>query len=432
MSSEVQDRARKGAHYAFGTLFAFMLLHQSDRLLIGPLTQKVIETFKISYTQMGMVDTVALVVGALCYPLWGWLLDRLARPRLLALASLVWGATTWLNAIAPTYPAFLLTRASTGIAASSYPGIYSLLSDYYPPRRRGRVYGAIQVAQPFGYIIALVIAGIVGSAWGWRSAFFITGSLGLVMSLFIFFGVKDQPRGASEPELQGVQGLEKFKFSWRTVGGIFKRRSLVLLLAQGFFGVFPWNVITYFFFAYLAKERGYSDAETNVTMGIVVVILAAGYPLGGILGDRLFKRTPRGRIIVGASGVALGAILLWTAMSLPAQGHLLFGIALGAAALFIPLASPNVLSSFYDVTEPEIRATTNAIQSFIENVGSALAPLIAGYLADRSSLGSSILLICTVAWAICLGFFLLVLRYIPADIAGLKARLAARAQAGAG
>lgn len=424
-------RVRRGAHYAFGALFVFMLLHQSDRLLIGPLTQRIIDTFKISYTQIGAVDTVALLVGALCYPIWGWLLDRFARPRLLSLASLIWGATTWLNAIAPTYPAFLMTRASTGIAASSYPGIYSLLSDYYPPQKRGKVYGTIQVAQPFGYIMALVIASIIGEAYGWRSAFYLTGSLGLVMALFIFFGVKDVPRGASEPELASVEHLEKFKFSWKTVGGLFKRRSLVLLLAQGFFGVFPWQVITYFFFTYLAKERLYSDAETYVTMGAVIVLLAAGYPIGGAIGDWLFKRTPKGRVIVGAAGVGMGAILMWVTLHLPAQNHLLFGLSLGLTALFIPLASPNVLSSFYDVTEPEIRATTNAIQSFIENAGSALAPLIAGIIADRSSLGSSILVICTAAWSICFVLYVLVAQFIPKDIADLRAKLAERAAASA-
>ncbi|MDA8410986.1 MAG: MFS transporter [Treponema sp.] len=428
MSSENPERLRRGAHYAFGSLLVFMLLHQSDRLLIGPLTQNIIDTFKISYTQMGMVDTVALVVGALCYPIWGWLLDRFARPRFLALASLIWGATTWLNAIAATYPIFLLTRASTGIAASSYPGIYSLLSDYYPPKKRGKVYGAIQVAQPLGYIVALVIAGFIGGAYGWRSAFFLTGSLGIVMSTFIFFGVKDVPRGASEPELRDVKDLERFKFEWKTVGGIFKRKSLVLLLIQGFFGVFPWQVITYFFFTYLAKERGYSDAEVNLTMGIVIIILAAGYPIGGILGDWLFKKTPKGRVIVGAGGVGMGAILLWITLHIPTANHLGFAIMLGAAAIFIPLASPNVLSSFYDVTEPEIRATTNAIQNFIENAGSALAPLIAGIIADRSSLGTSILAICTVAWAICFIFFIFVAKFIPKDIAALKAKLGERAR----
>jgi Arabinose efflux permease len=416
---------------AFGTLFVFMLLHQSDRLLIGPLTQKILDTFKITYTQMGAVDTVALVVGAICYPIWGWLLDRFARPKLLALASLIWGATTWLNAIAPTYPYFLFTRASTGIAASSYPGIYSLLSDYYPPRKRGKVYGIIQVAQPFGYIVALVIAGVVGEAFGWRSAFFLTGSLGIIMALFIFFGVKDVPRGASEPELANVKDLDKFKFDWKTVGGLFKKKSLILLLAQGFFGVFPWQVITYFFFTYLAKERGYTDAQTNITMGIVIVILAAGYPLGGMIGDRLYKRTKKGRVLVGAFGVGIGALLMWITMHLPVDNHLLFGASLCVTAFFIPIASPNVLSSFYDVTEPEIRATTNAIQSFIENAGSALAPLIAGIIADHSSLGNSILIICTIAWAICFVVYLIVAKYIPKDIEELQAKLAARALADA-
>jgi MFS transporter, Spinster family, sphingosine-1-phosphate transporter len=428
MNEERSQQVKRGAHVAFGTLFAFILLHQSDRLLIGPLTQNIIDSFKISYTQMGMVDTVALVVGALCYPLWGWLLDRFARPRLLALASLIWGATTWLNAIAPTYPAFLFTRATTGVAASSYPGIYSLISDYYPPKKRGKIYGWIQIAQPFGYIVALVIAAFVGASFGWRSAFFLTGSLGLVMSLFIFFGVKDVPRGASEPELAEVKDLGKFKFSWKTVRSLFKKKSLVLLLVQGFFGVFPWNVITYFFFTYLAKERRYSDAETNLTMGIVILVLSAGYPIGGMLGDWLFKKTLKGRVLVGALGVGLGALLLWITLRVPIENHLLFGVFLCAAAVFIPFASPNVLSSFYDITEPEIRATTNAIQSFIENVGSALAPLLAGIIADRTSLGDSILLICTAAWGVCFVVYMIVAKFIPKDIADLRASFAERAR----
>ncbi len=110
-----------------------MLLHQSDKLLIGPLTTPIMETFGIDEVQMGAVSTGALLVGAMMYPLWGYLYDRYARSKLLALASFIWGATTWLNAIAPTYPAFLVTRASTGVDDSSYPGIYSLISDYFGP-----------------------------------------------------------------------------------------------------------------------------------------------------------------------------------------------------------------------------------------------------------------------------------------------------------
>ena len=47
--------------------FLFMFLHQSDKLLIGPLTTPIMETFEIDEVQMGAVFTGALVVGALMY-----------------------------------------------------------------------------------------------------------------------------------------------------------------------------------------------------------------------------------------------------------------------------------------------------------------------------------------------------------------------------
>lgn len=111
--------------------------------MIGPLTTPIMETFGINKAQMGSVFTGALIVGAVLYPLWGYLYDRYTRAKLLAAASFIWGSTTWLSAIAPSYSTFLATRASTGIDDSSYPGLYSLISDYFGPQVRGRVYGLL-------------------------------------------------------------------------------------------------------------------------------------------------------------------------------------------------------------------------------------------------------------------------------------------------
>ncbi|MHB0897761.1 MAG: MFS transporter, partial [Spirochaetales bacterium] len=339
-----------------------------------------------------------------------------------------WGATTWLNAIVPTYPLFLITRAGTGIDDSSYPGLYSLISDYYPPKKRGKIYGFLQVAQPAGYLLGMILALAFGATYGWRNVFFLTGGLGIILSVVIFLFVKDRPRGSAEPELASTEHLERFKFSWKTVGGLFRKKSLVILFLQGFIGVFPWNVITYWIFDYLKSERGYDDTQTLLTMVPAILILAAGYPIGGALGDRLFKKTLKGRVIVGAAGVAIGCVLLWITMRVPVADKLAFGILLSITALFIPWASPNVLSSFYDVTEPEIRATTNAAQNFVELAGSAMAPLMAGIIADKSSLGGAILLICTVSWVICFGFFIFAGRFIPKDIEDLREKLSARAR----
>src|SRR5512141_3519057 len=179
--------------------FLFVLLHQTDKLLIGSLQIPVSKTFGLNDLQWGFVNTGALIVGTIFYPIWGYLYDRYARAKLLALASFIWGATTWLSSIVTTDPAFLATRSSTGIDDSSYPGLYSLVADYFGPKLRGRVYGLLQVTAPVGYLLGMVLALLLGGTIGWRGVFYITGSLGIIVAIAIHFAVRDVPRGGAEP-----------------------------------------------------------------------------------------------------------------------------------------------------------------------------------------------------------------------------------------
>jgi MFS family permease len=244
----------------------------------------------------------------------------------------------------------------------------------------------------------------------------------------IYFGVKDAPRGQSEPELVGLQAMGFYKFDWKIARDIFKKRSLLLIFAQGFFGVFPWNVITYWFFVYLEKERGYESNSILFTMVPAILILAAGYPIGGALGDFFYKRNPSGRAIVSTIGVLTGATLLWFTMQVPLGNQMLFMILLCATALFIPMASANVVAIVYDITLPEIRSTANAVESFIESGGAALAPLIAGVIADNSSLKSAILLICISTWLLCAILFAVTAFLLPKDMETLRSQMRLRAE----
>ena len=422
----MQSRSRY-RWFVVAVFFLFMLLHQSDKLMIGPLTTPIMETFGIDEVQMGAVSTGALLVGAFFYPIWGYLNDRYARAKLLSLASFIWGSTTWLSAIAPTYRSFIVTRASTGIDDSSYPGLYSLISDYFDPKMRGRVYGLLQLSQPLGYMAGLLIATMLSGVIGWRGVFYITGSLGLVLAVVIFFGVKEAPRGRSEPELANLEQIGVYRFDKKYALGLFKKKSLLMLFAQGFVGVFPWNVIVYWFFRYLETERNYTQDEIFMTMAPAILVLAAGYFIGGAAGDFLFKRTPRGRVLVSMAAVLIGAILLTFTLRVPIENHSFFLVMLMATALFIPFASPNVISTVYDITLPEVRSTALAIQYFIENAGAALAPLIAGFIARDTSLGQAILVICVSAWI--LGSILLAFTayFVPQDIETLRQQLRERA-----
>jgi len=274
--------------FVVGVFFFFMLLHQTDKLMIGSLQVQISEAFGLDEFRWGLVNSGALAVATVLYPLWGYLYDHYARAKLLALASFIWGATTWLNAIVRTYTGFLITRASTGIDDSSYPGIFTLVADYFGPNLRGKVYGILQLAQPLGFLTGLILGQIVAPMiGGWRSVFYVTGALGLVVALLIYFGVKEMPRGKAEPEFENMPEMATFRFSWAEAREIFKKKTMWFIFLQGFAGVFPWNVITFFFFGYLETERGYDPNQIIATMAPVILILAAGYFVGGFLGDLL-------------------------------------------------------------------------------------------------------------------------------------------------
>jgi MFS family permease len=414
--------------FVVATFFIFMLLHQCDRLLIGPLTSQIMATFQINEAQMGAVVTGALIVGAVLYPIWGYLYDRYARSKLLALASFIWGSTTWISAIAPNYGAFLATRATTGIDDSSYPGLYSLIADYFEPQMRGKIYGLLQIAGPLGYMMGMLLALLLSASLGWRGIYYLTGSLGIVLAVIIFFGVREAPRGKAEPELHDLEQMGTYRFNLQTALALFRKRSLLLLFVQGFFGVFPWNVITYWFFRYLETERHYSSSAVFTTMAAAVLVLSAGYFIGGAAGDFAFKRTPRGRALVAMVAVLMGAILLTVTMAVPIENQGLFMLLLCLTAVFIPVASPNVVSTVYDITLPEVRSTAMAVQYFIESAGAALAPLMAGLIAVRSSLHNAILIICVSTWIACSIFFGVVAYLVPRDIATLRGQLRERAE----
>jgi MFS family permease len=87
-----------------------------------------------------------------------------------------------------------------------------------------------------------------------------------------------------------------------------------------------------------------------------------------------------------------------------------------------------VISTVYDITLPEVRSTALAVQYFIENIGAALAPLLAGIIAETYSLHSAILFICVIAWLLGGVFLALTAWLVPQDIHTLRVQLRDRAE----
>ncbi|MHB8106963.1 MAG: MFS transporter [Candidatus Cryosericum sp.] len=409
---------------AFVVLSLLTLLHQTDRLIVGPLTSSIMTSFHINEAQMGAALSGALVTGGLLFPLWGYLFDRFSRTRLLSIAAAIWGATTWCSAIAPTYGWFVATRAATGIDDASVPGVYSLLADTFEPRARGKVYAVLKVSVPVGYVVGAALATFLAPRIGWRWVFVVTGAMGMVVAVLVALFVREAPRGATEPELAGASGVLP-TFHWSAVRRLLRRRTLVALYAQGFLAVIPINVVTFWMYRYLETERGYSGQGSLSVAIITVAGLAIGLPLGGALGDRLFRRMSRGRLLVVAATIP-GSLLLCAALLVPVTHRVAFALLAMTGSFLTGFAAPNIVATISDVSPPEVRSTALAVQSLVETTGAALAPLLTGIVALRINLGTAFLVLiggASVLWTPC---YLMALRNVSGDIEETRAELRSR------
>ena len=75
--------------FVVAVFFFFMLLHQTDKLMIGSLQVQISEDFELNnqqwgFDQFGRVDRR----HQFFIPIWGYLYDRYSRTKLLSLASL--------------------------------------------------------------------------------------------------------------------------------------------------------------------------------------------------------------------------------------------------------------------------------------------------------------------------------------------------------
>lgn len=115
-------------------------------------------------------------------------------------------------------------------------------------------------------------------------------------------------------------------------------------------------------------------------------------------------------------------------MLIPNEHTLLFFVLLCMTALVIPFSSPDIVSTVYNVTMPEVRSTALAVQYLIENAGAATAPALAGIIAANYNMHTSLLIICTVAWSFCTLFLVGAVFLIPKDVQTLRGQIRERAQ----
>jgi predicted MFS family arabinose efflux permease len=317
----------------------------------------------------------------------GWFADRTNRVRVLSIACALWSAATVACGFAATYPQLVMARMSVGVGeAGGVPPSYAIISDYFPPGRRGAALGLYNLGPPIGQALGVAFGASIAAAYSWRSAFILLGAVGVVTAVVVFLTVREPVRGGLDvpvaPVSPPTQALVPRESFWTTCRLFFSRPVLLLVaLASG-----ATQFVTYasinFTTLFLMREKGMTLHEVALWYALLVgIAISGGIYLSGKLVDRFVPKSKRAYALIPAVALAL---------AIPFFLGFVWAPSWPLAMLF--LIGPTFFNYFYlspavalvqDEVAPHQRVLSGALLLLVMNlIGLGLGPTYLGAASD--------------------------------------------------
>ncbi len=435
--------------------FGYFVDNGEDQAM-GILFPAIKSLWGLSNLDLGLVGTLRKLLAALASPFWGYAADRWSRKWVLFVGTGIWGIWTLLCGLVPSFGALLLVRAISGIGLGCImPATFSLLSDTYPPERRGQALGWMGGIGALGIIGGVLSMGFLASnrtGWFglelWRWGFFLLGGASVLSGLVILALVREPLRGAAEPELAGKlteEAAARYRIRLSDLPQVLRIPTLWVAILQGVAGTMPWVVLAQFFPTWLVEVRGMQadidPAHLSRSAPIVFAVILVGTVLsnivGGYLGDLAERIHPLyGRTVLGQISVFSGIPLSWTILK-GSEGWSpgAFLALCFITAFLISWAGKGAKEPMMQgAVPPELRSTAYAVDDLVERGFAALIGVVAGSLAGATPEAFTRALLWTIPgpWIVCLILFSGFYWAYPRDAARLRRQMAARAAALAG
>jgi ABC-type branched-subunit amino acid transport system ATPase component/sugar phosphate permease len=366
-----------------------------DQSAFATLAPNIASTFDLkTSTLLGINGASAILVLPLAIP-FAVLADRGNRTRLAAAGAAIWAFFVGLTCIVTTTWQFAAARILTGVGQAAIDPVHgSLLADYYPVKARSRVYATHFTAYPIGGILGAVLAGavawIAGGDNGWRWAFAVIAPLGFVVAVMTLL-LPEPERGAHER--QGVVDEEARSDERATAPRIpfasgFQRLMEIQSLRYLYvgMGVLGFAVISgpALLSLYFEQDWGVQPLGRGLIFAVASAGGVIGLPIGGIVGDRLFRAKPSWPMFLMGASIPLFTIVATIALQLPALWMVVTLYTLAVAVTSVAFAPLRMMLSV--IAPPALRSLSFAmlgISMFL--VGGLAGGIVLGAISDATS-----------------------------------------------
>lgn len=371
----------RSSWWPLAVLVAINVLNFYDRQVAGAVVEPVRKEFGLSDTQIGLLNTVSLILyGLVGLPL-GLLADRVSRKKLLAAGIVVWAAFTACARFVHSYSFLMFTRLGVGVGeASAAPTATSWIGDLFPAERRSKPLALFMLGVPVGGALSFFFTGPIALRYGWRAAMVVAAAPALLLVPLLLM-LREPARGAAEKHVTAPGGASSVRqvlrvptFWWIAVSGALVNFNLYSI------GVF--------FPAFFGRIHHMNVARAGIMTGIVYAVGGIlGGSVAGIWGDRIVHHSRSGRMKVAAGAALLAVPLSYFGIH---QGYGSLALALPLLTLAYGLLNMYyglVYASIQDIVAPALRGTSMSIYFLVMYlIGASWGTFIIGKMSDRFAL----------------------------------------------
>lgn len=292
------------AWWALAVFAVTAILSYTDRNVLSILVDPIRADLNLSDVQVSLLQGFAFAIMYVFAGIpFGRLADTLPRKWVIVVGILAWSAATLVCGISYSFGALFIARMAVGVGeAALSPAAMSMISDYFPPARRGVAISVFMAGIMVGSGSAIAFGGGlleltergVFSSWplvaelpSWRTVLVMLAFPGIAVACLLFTVREPMRRnrtGQAFTRSMPLKSVVKFFVDNRACLAPIYVAVAVLSIAE--FSMLAWMP------SLLSRKFGYPAGTIGATLGTAAMMAGlAGVLSGGLLNDWLLKRS---------------------------------------------------------------------------------------------------------------------------------------------
>ncbi len=272
-------------------IFFATTINYLDRQVIGILKTTLESDLNIGEAQYGFIVTCFQLAYAVGMVIAGRLVDKYGTKIGYGVSVIFWSIAAIGHAFARGAFGFGFWRALLGVSESgNFPAAIKTVAEWFPKKERAFATGIFNSGTNIGAIIAPLVVPLMAQAWGWQSAFIVTGSLGFIWLIFWFllYEVPEKHKRVSESELAIIRSDSEETNEKDThvkwISLLKYRQTWTFFIGKALTDPIWWFYL-FWIPGWLSEVRG---AGLNIkTFGLPLVVIYTSTTVGSIAGGWL-------------------------------------------------------------------------------------------------------------------------------------------------